>query len=253
MYGWRARIGYISPSANDVVGYEFYRMVPDGVVLVSTALSLQQINRANLEIAWNQMLDAANELAKAEVDYIVSAGDPIYTTKGPGSDNKMIQSIKEQTGLPATTSLTSAVEALKTLSVKRVTVATPYPQEFCKTLKNSLGLAGFDVLYINGISEEPNNSWQCNLSAKNFSNVELSKLPFYVPYQMARDAFLHALDAEAIYLPCGRWAATRCIETIENDFRVPVVTAIQSWIWTALRALGIKEVQRGYGKLFGCL
>lgn len=251
MYGWRARIGYISPSANDVVGYEFYRIVPDGVVLVSTALSLQQINRATLEIAWNQMLDAAKELARAQVDYIVSAGDPIYTTKGPGSDSKMIQSIKEQTGLPATTSLTSAVEALRALSVRKLAVATPYPQEFCKTLKNSLELAGFEVLYINGISEELNKPWLSDL-AKNFSNVELAKLPYYIPYQMARDAFLHAKDVEAIYLPCGRWASTRCIETIENDFGVPVVTSIQSWLFAAFRTLGIKEVQQGYGKLFEC-
>jgi hypothetical protein len=34
MFGWRARIGYISPTVMEVLPFEFYRFAPDGVGLV---------------------------------------------------------------------------------------------------------------------------------------------------------------------------------------------------------------------------
>jgi hypothetical protein len=37
MYGWRARIGNISPTAcSEILPYDFYRVAPDGVTFVST-------------------------------------------------------------------------------------------------------------------------------------------------------------------------------------------------------------------------
>lgn len=37
MFGYRARIGYISPSVIELNGYDFYRIVPDGVSLIAVA------------------------------------------------------------------------------------------------------------------------------------------------------------------------------------------------------------------------
>ena len=31
-FGWRRRIGYITPTVIEVVAYDFYRFAPDGVV-----------------------------------------------------------------------------------------------------------------------------------------------------------------------------------------------------------------------------
>ncbi|HXG51141.1 MAG TPA: hypothetical protein VNN77_07045 [candidate division Zixibacteria bacterium] len=35
MFGYRARIGYISPSVVELNAYDFYRIVPEGVGLVA--------------------------------------------------------------------------------------------------------------------------------------------------------------------------------------------------------------------------
>jgi len=37
MFGYRARIGYISPSVVELNGYDFYRIVPDGVGKIAVA------------------------------------------------------------------------------------------------------------------------------------------------------------------------------------------------------------------------
>ena len=34
MFGHRARIGYISPSVIELIAYDFYRIVPDGVGMI---------------------------------------------------------------------------------------------------------------------------------------------------------------------------------------------------------------------------
>jgi hypothetical protein len=43
MYGWRARIGNISPTAGaEILPYEFYRVAPEGVTFVSTNLVIRR-------------------------------------------------------------------------------------------------------------------------------------------------------------------------------------------------------------------
>jgi hypothetical protein len=43
MYGWRARIGNISPTAcSEILPYEFYQVAPEGVAFVSTNLVIRR-------------------------------------------------------------------------------------------------------------------------------------------------------------------------------------------------------------------
>ena len=40
MFGWRARIGYISPTVMEVLPFEFYQFAPDGVGLVGMTCAI---------------------------------------------------------------------------------------------------------------------------------------------------------------------------------------------------------------------
>ena len=40
MFGWRRRIGYITPTVMEVVAYDFYRFAPDGVGLVGVTCGI---------------------------------------------------------------------------------------------------------------------------------------------------------------------------------------------------------------------
>ncbi len=238
MYGWRGRIGYISPSPNDAVGADFYKVVPDGVVLVSNALRLQQIHIGSLEIAWQETLQAARDLADQDVDLICSAGDPIYTLRGYGADREMIEKIEAETGTAATTTLTAAMEALRALRVTKVAVATPYPAQFSQLLGKYLEASGFQVLTIAGY-----------MTPENFSNRELARLSDAIPYQVARKAVKEAPRAEGVYMPCARWPAIHVAEVLERDLGIPVVTSAQAFIWKGLKTVGVREVKPGFGSL----
>ena len=64
MYGWRARIGNISPTAcAEILPYEFYRVAPEGVTFVSTNLVIRDARESSQgcgEIrVWRELIAAA--------------------------------------------------------------------------------------------------------------------------------------------------------------------------------------------------
>jgi maleate isomerase len=83
------------------------------------------------------------------------------------------------------------------------------------------------------------------------SNRDVSQLPVYASYQLAKQVFQEATEKpEAIYIPCARWQAIKNIARLEDDLGVAVVTSVQAWVWKALQEVNVREVQPGYGQLF---
>jgi hypothetical protein len=56
MYGWRARIGNISPTTcAEILPYEFYRVAPDGVTFVTTNLVIRDARESSqVEASWRK-------------------------------------------------------------------------------------------------------------------------------------------------------------------------------------------------------
>lgn len=235
MYGWRARIGLISPSRSDGFTYEFYKIVPEGVVLVLSGFGIFDLVESDIENAHQRIEASAVDLAKVGVDYIIAGGTPLFALKGKGSDQAVIQKIEAITGVPATTSVTADMDALKALSITRVVIATPFKEERNRFLKEFLEQAGFDVLNIKGLGIEV--------------NADIAKVPSYEIYRFAKQVFLEAPDADGIFIPCARWPTIGNIDKLEKDLGVPVLVGTTALIWKALDSLKIKEPIKGYGKL----
>ena len=49
MYGWRARIGHIAPSRGDTLVYEFYKMFPEGFMMLNTTGTVRQLVDSDFE------------------------------------------------------------------------------------------------------------------------------------------------------------------------------------------------------------
>ena len=66
MYGWRARIGNISPTAcAEILPYEFYRVAPEGVTFVSTNLVIRDARESSQvwgNRVWPGLIAAAHTL-----------------------------------------------------------------------------------------------------------------------------------------------------------------------------------------------
>ena len=76
MYGHRARIGYVCPPPiAEVVPYEFYKIVPDGVTLVVTTLTVTEPSKTQVSEAYELSMRAARALAIAIVDSCMAPRD----------------------------------------------------------------------------------------------------------------------------------------------------------------------------------
>jgi maleate cis-trans isomerase len=68
------------------------------------------------------------------------------TTRGKGFEDVLVKQIEDATGLPATTSIRSAIRALAHLGVRNVAVVTPYPEELHQSALSFLAASGFRVV-----------------------------------------------------------------------------------------------------------
>jgi maleate cis-trans isomerase len=84
MYGWRARIGNISPTAcSEILPYEFYRVAPEGVTFVSTNLVIRDARESSqVEASWHKFDTAFEDLLHTRVDHITLSGAPLVLANG---------------------------------------------------------------------------------------------------------------------------------------------------------------------------
>ena len=92
------------------------------------------------------LVTSAKYLSSRDVDFILHCGMPVVTTRGKGFEEELVKQITDATGLPASTSIRSAIRALSHLGIRNVAVLTPYPQELHQSALTFLTASGFNVV-----------------------------------------------------------------------------------------------------------
>src|ERR1051325_3375651 len=126
-FGWRKRIGLLSPTVIETQAYDFYKVAPPGIAMCATTSNIEHWNTDNFKAhVLDPMVGSVQYLASRNVAYIVHTGMPVVTTRGKGLDAELIKLITDATALPATTSIRSAINALNYLGAKNVALLSPY-------------------------------------------------------------------------------------------------------------------------------
>ena len=235
MYGWRAKIGRISPSPETVGCEEWRRALPEGVCLVETRTLLHDVTVEGLAETVKQVERAALELASAEVDVILQAGTAIAFFRGFGHDRELSARISATTGIKATTSLTAVVDALRRLGITRPAIATSYLAEIDARLVEVLEQSKFKVVAIRGMGLK--------------KSIDMGKVLPDATYALAKEVARSAPDADGILISCGNLRSFEAIEALEKDTGLPVVTSNQAGLWQALRMVGIHDPLPNLGRL----
>jgi maleate cis-trans isomerase len=235
MYGWRAKIGRISPSPETAGAEEWRRSLPDGVCLVETRTLIHDVTVEALSETAEQVERAALELASAEVDVILQAGTAIAFYRGFGHDQELTKRIHAATGIKATTSLTAVIEALRALKIQRLAVATSYLADIDARLVEVLQKSGFKVAAIQGMGLR--------------KSIDMGKVFPEQTYRLARSVVQSAHDADGILISCGNLRTFEAIEPLEADTGLPVVTSNQAGLWQVLRMIGINDRLPALGRL----
>lgn len=238
MFGYRARIGYITPSVFELNAYDFYRIVPDGVGLVGVACMVEGWKEDAYKRALAQVDNCARELSRRFCDFVIHGGAPLVLSQGKGFETSFLERLQAITGVPCTTSVVAAMDAFRDLSAARLAVVNPYPADLNEKLVGYLKDWGFEVT---------------SLASLDTSFTECSIASVADIYRAAKRAVHEARDPQAIYIPCTNFPVVDVIEEIETDLGLPVIANMTSQLYVAFKAIGMKEKIDGYGKLLRML
>ena len=239
MVGWRARVGHVAPSRGDVLVYEFYRMLPEGFMLLNSTGTIRQLVDADFDRQLRRIEEATVDLAANKCDSIIIGGSPLFTKMGYGSDTAMGKKLTENLGIPVAAGITGEIEALKTMGIKKVVGATPHEDELNQRMKRFLEASGFAVLKIEGYGVR--------------ENSKIAELPVHASYKIAKRLYEKAPDADGIFIPCPRWPTIGDVELLEREIGKPVVTSCQAYIWYGLKLAHVREKIAGFGRLMASL
>lgn len=233
MYGWRARLGVLVPSAILAIEPEFNRMAPDGVSCHYHRIPFTGGGLKVLSAVEQSVTEATKILLHAHPTVMVMAGTGTSFAGGYGYDQRLIEKMKNLNGnLPTTTTSTSVIEGLKKLGIKKVSVATPYIKEVAKAAAKFVEDSGIKVLDLNWLGKA----------------TRIDEISIETIYHMARQ--VDKPESEAIFISCTNLHTIELIENLECDLGKPVITSNQATMWNVLRMAGIQDKLERYGRIF---
>lgn len=231
-YGWRAKIGLITPSSNNINEPEFQRLAPEGVTVHTSRVLLQgEMDEASYHRMAADLGRAARELATAEVDIVAygcTAGSVIVPIP------ELVRAMSDQTGTPALVTAGTVVSALHALGARRVAMVTPYLDFVNRREVEFLADHDIEVTRYRGLE----------LGRTQQERRCIGHVAPEAVYRMAIE--IDSPEAEAIFISCANLATLDVVEAIEAALGKPVVTSNTACFWACLRTLGIAEpIPRG--------
>ena len=228
-------IGLISPNTTEETLVDVYKIFPPGIRIEGRTLEVGKYTDDEFHRAELTFQGLVRELARLPLDFLMVTGELFLSYKGPGSDQEILHTVKQITPVPASTVLTAVARGCRALGLRRVVMASPFPEDQDERLVKFLAHDGIDVVAFRGLNC-PNSHviWQ---------------LAPETGYALATELLREHPDVDGVYLPCNKWRTVSVIERIEKGSGKPVVTNTQAWTWEAMRAMGLREPIAGYGRL----
>jgi len=217
----RARVGLIIPSVNTCSEPQFNRLAPAGLgVHVARARVAGEWKRPLPEMA-NEIATSAKLLADCHPNVIVFHCTDTSMTQGPQGEGKILDIVRDATGIEAMATSRLVLEALQRLGMKNVVLLTPY-----KSNKNII-----DYLNASGIGVVRDAAM--GLEGRNYGKV--------TPQQWTELASKNdGPDADGIFLSCTNTTQIEAITDIERLTGKPVVNSNQAVLWGCVKKLKAK-------------
>jgi arylmalonate decarboxylase len=227
-------IGLVVPFAEDKVPFEGPLMYP-GVKFIARGVGVRNLTPEGYQPAWDGIIPAADYLAKQNVDAIMVIGTSLTFYRGPEAHDRLLEELRERTGLPVSTMSQSIIDGLREVGAKHVAVATAYTDVVNQRLKELLAAAGIETL-----------------SLKCFDLLEFggpSKKTEADIIALSGTAVASAKAAEGILISCGGLRTLEVAKPLEDRHHIPVVSSATAAFWAAMRLVGESGRVSGYGQL----
>ena len=224
-YGAAPVIGVIELSTSVAITVESQLVVPDDIVVVSARLRLPggKVSAATLgEMTSSTELErAAQQVADAGAQVIAFACTTGSLLGGPGFDTGLAERMTAQTGVPALTTATAVVRALRRVGATSIAVGTPNIDELNVLEQEFFEAAGFEVRHIEGLQIG--------------EDRDISRLTAAEVRALAESSMRDGVDA--LFLSCTNMPTVPLLADLEDQFGVPVISSNSATLWAALEAI----------------
>ena len=222
------QLGYVIPHLyTDLDAYQFYRIAPDGMVLVTTGINLGEYTLAAVEQELPSLWQRFELLASKKVDRIALSGVPVAAALGREKILDILAEARSRTGLQCDTDLEAHIAVLKHLGADRIALATRWPESVNAALTRYLADADIKVL-------------ACRSRGRTLAQNKASSpaADHQLALELGGQVLRETPDAQALLLPGGLWFAIHAVPLLEAEHSRPVLLNILSTTWAALRAAG---------------
>ena len=240
------QLGYIIPHLyTDLDAYQFYRVAPEGMMLVTTGLNLKEYSLAAVETELPALWERFDLLAKKKVDRISLSGVPVASALGRTRMREILAEAESRTGLACDTDLEAHIATLTHFGATKIALATRWPEAVNTALTRYLAEAGIEVIAARSHARSLAQNKESSAAADHLLALELGD-------QVMREA----PDAQALLMPGGLWFAIHAVPLLEAKHGKPVLLNILSTTWAALNAAGERMLHRPdarWGKVLASL
>jgi maleate cis-trans isomerase len=238
----KRKIGSLAPLAViDNHPYEFYQLVPSGIMMVMVPLGLEQFTAEDVERVFKPIDEQLDLLLERGIDIVIQSGVPLPILIGPEALKRLLGHIEEKTRLPATSTVLSVVAAAKWLGIKKIAAANKWSDKMNQTLGQFFAGEGISMVGTNSQSMAPSQFVKMTSSA----SIQLA-------YDLGRGAMEKFPEADGVYIGGGAWLTLPVITRLEEEFGKAVITNQVATVWHLLHLLDVWKRIAGHGRLLLC-
>jgi maleate isomerase len=214
---WTHRLGLLVPSVNAIIERDLRLSLPEPVSAHVARMPITRDTPEQLAALAASVPGAAGLLAHAAVDSIVFACTSGSLYHGLGYDTEITERITEVAGVPASTTSTAVVAALRSLDLTRVLLLTPYEPWLDELVVGFLGAHGIEVTGTAGPAlPDP-------LDTASVAPAAIA------------DAVTDLGRAEGVFISCTAFRGLEAAGILRDRFGVPVVSSNEATVWEGLR------------------
>ena len=226
------------PAGNPTIEPELYRMAPASVTIHFARLETLAGNPGAADGMHERTLgyldslpSATRSLSALSPAVVALAHTAVSYLTGFAGEAALAERVSALAGTRAFTAAGAILAALSALSARRIALATPYPE--------SIGAAGRAFWEAAGVLVVSHR--QLPDVANIYEETEERA------YTLGRST--DVAGAEAVLISGTGLPTAGIVGRLERELDKPVVTSQTATLWWALRAVGIKDPVRGYGRL----
>lgn len=238
--GWRAKVGIVMPSTNTSVQPECDDLRPEGVTNHIARVHIQE-RPLNTEQAFLEHVEAMRAGIGTAIDQVMTCA-PVHLVMGVALEAfwggidaslKLTAELEQRSGVGVSMGSTAARAALDAFGAKRIAVLTPHQPRGDAMVQVYLEEAGYDVVRLTGL--------KC-ASPMLIAHMQPAEI-------RAAIRALDGDDVDAILQVGTNLAGMAVAAEAERWLDKPVLSMNAITYWHALRALGIEDRIKGFGRI----